>query len=137
MSSGYSVIERTPTVVEYNHVRQSSGLSVKDEVAVERGLAHTLYGVCIEYEGLTIGIGRVIGDGGLVIDVVDLAVTQDHWGKGVGKLIMDALMSYVDAHARPTALICLMTNRAITPFYETYGFKARDAEMLGMVIRKQ
>ena len=137
MSSPYSVIERTPTVVEYNHVRQSSGLSVKDEVAVEQGLAHTLYGVCIEHEGSVVGIGRVIGDGGLFFDVVDLAVTQEHWGKGVGKLIMDALMSYVDAHARPSALICLMANRAITPFYETYGFKARDSDMLGMAIRKE
>ena len=136
MAAGYVIIERTPTVAEYNHVRQSSGLSVKDEVAAERGLAHTLYGVCIEHEGLIVGIGRVIGDGGLFFDVVDLAVTQEHWGKGVGKLIMDALMSYVDAHARPSALICLMANRGIAEFYETYGFKTRDPDMLGMIIRK-
>jgi GNAT superfamily N-acetyltransferase len=136
MSSGYSVIERTPTVDEYNQVRESAGLSVKDEVAAEQGLAHTLYGICIEYEGAVVGIGRVIGDGGLFFDVVDLAVAEGHWGKGVGKLIMDALMSYVDAYARPSSLICLMAHRGISEFYETYGFKARDPDMLGMMIRK-
>ena|ERR1700730_5968781 len=136
MAAQYSVIERTPTVAEYNHVRRSAGLSVKDELAAERGLAHTLYSVCIEYQGLTVGIGRVIGDGGLFFDVVDVAVAREHWGRDVGKLIMDALMSYVDAHARPGSLICLMANPAIAPFYETYGFKARDTDMLGMIIRK-
>jgi GNAT superfamily N-acetyltransferase len=136
MATQYSVIERTPTVAEYNYVRLSAGLGVKDEVAAELGLAGTLYAVCIEVEGNAVGIGRVIGDGGLFFDIVDVAVVAEHWGKGVGKLIMEALMSYVDAHARPSSIVCLMANRGVAPFYEKFGFKARDPDMPGMIIRK-
>jgi GNAT superfamily N-acetyltransferase len=123
-------------VSEYNRVRQAAGLTVKDESAAERGLAHTLFGVCIEHEGVAIGIGRIIGDGGLFFDVVDVAVDEQHWGRGVGKLIMESLMGYIDSHAGPSSLICLMANRGVAPFYEKFGFKARDPEMPGMVIRK-
>jgi len=132
----FVVIERTPTVEEYNHVRQAGGLTVKDKVAAQQGLAHTLFGVCIIYNGATIGIGRVIGDGGLFYDIVDVAVVAEYQKKGVGKLIMDALMRYIDANARPSSLVCLMANKGIASFYERYGFKARDPDMPGMIIRK-
>ncbi|HST51874.1 MAG TPA: GNAT family N-acetyltransferase [Pyrinomonadaceae bacterium] len=136
MTKAYAVVERTPTVEEYNRVRGAAGLSVKNEVAARRGLANTLFGVCVEYDGVAVGIGRVIGDGGLFYDIVDVAVVAEHQKQGVGKLIMDALMSYVDANAPPTSLVCLMSNKGVAPFYERYGFKARDPEMPGMVIRK-
>jgi GNAT superfamily N-acetyltransferase len=136
MDAKYSVVERTPTVAEYNRIRESAGLSVKDELAAEQGLAGTLYAVCIEQDGVAVGIGRVIGDGGLFFDIVDVAVLAEHWRKGVGQSIMAALMTYVDAHARPSSLICLMANRGVAQFYEKFGFKARDPDMPGMIIRK-
>lgn len=136
MSEEYVVVERTPTVEEYNRVRRDAGLGVKDEVAAQRGLANTLYGVCVVYEGAAVGIGRVIGDGGLFYDIVDMAVVEAHQRKGLGKMIMEALLGYIHAHARPTSLICLMANKGVAPFYEKFGFKARDADMPGMIIRK-
>lgn len=136
MNEEYAVVERTPEVVEYNRVRHAAGLSVRDEIAAQHGLANTLYAVCIVHSGRTVGIGRVIGDGGLFYDIVDVAVVAEYQQKGVGKMIMDALMSYIDAHARPTSIVCLMANRGIAPFYEKYGFKARDTDMPGMIIRK-
>jgi hypothetical protein len=51
-------------------------------------------------------------------------------------MIMEALLSYIDRHALPTSLVCLMANRGIAPFYEKFGFIARDPDMPGMVIRK-
>lgn len=88
------------------------------------------------YENSVVGIGRVIGDGGLFFDVVDIAVVESHQKKGVGKMIMDSLMAYLDVNAGPTALICLMANKGVAPFYEKYGFKAREADMPGMFLRK-
>jgi hypothetical protein len=63
MAEAYKVIERTPTVKEYNDVRRAAGLTVKDVIAAERGLANTLFAVCIIHDGTVVGIGRVIGDG--------------------------------------------------------------------------
>lgn len=132
----YTLVERTPSVAEYNRVREAAGLSVKDEVAAQRGLANTLYAVCIMHHGEAVGIGRVIGDGGLFYDIVDIAVVASHQKQGVGKMIMDALMAYVHAHAPASALITLLSNKGVAPFYERYGFKARDADMPAMNIRK-
>src|ERR687883_311331 len=132
----YSVVECTPTVEDYNRVRESAGLTVKDETAARRGLANTLYAVCILSGQEAIGIGRVIGDGGLFYDIVDVAVSREHQGRGLGGMIMEALIKYLDANAPPTSIICLMANRGLAPFYERYGFKARDPDMPGMIIRK-
>jgi len=132
----YQLMERTPTVEDYNRVREAAGLSVKDPVAAERGLANTLFAACVIHEDMVVGIGRVIGDGGLFYDVVDIAVVPEHQKQGVGKLIMTALMKYIDAHALPSSVICLMSNKGLAPFYEKFGFTARDADMPGMMIRK-
>ena len=136
MTERYQVVERIPTVEEYNRVRRAAGLTVKDETAAHRGLSNTLYGVCILHEGEAVGIGRVIGDGGLFYDIVDVAVVAGHQGKGLGEMIMNALMGYLHAHARPSSIICLMANKGVAPFYEKFGFQARDADMPGMIIRK-
>jgi GNAT superfamily N-acetyltransferase len=132
----YTAIERTPTVQEYNDVRMRAGLTTKDELAAERGLRNTLFGICVLHEKQVVAIGRVIGDGGLFYDIVDVAVAAEHQGNGVGKMIMDRLMSYVHANARPSTLVCLMANRGLAPFYEKYGFKIREHDMPGMIIRK-
>jgi len=73
-----------------------------------------------------IAIGRVIGDGGLFHDIVDVAVVPKHQRKGVGDLVMKSLMRYVDENALPTSLVCLMANHGLAPFYEKYGFRARE-----------
>jgi len=132
----YRIVERTPTVQEYNAVRLAAGLTVKDELAAQRGLSKTLFGICIIHDEAVVGIGRVIGDGGLFFDIVDVAVVAEHQRRGVGKMIMDGLMAYIEVNARPSSLVCLMANKGIAPFYEKYGFKAREADMPGMIIRK-
>jgi GNAT superfamily N-acetyltransferase len=128
----YAVIERVPTVAEYCRLRIGAGLTAKDPLAAELGLARTLYGVCIEHRGEAIGMGRVIGDGGVFFDVVDIAVMPNHQKKGLGKAIMDALMSYIRRTARPTAWISLMAGPGVTEFYQRYGFIARGADRPGM-----
>jgi GNAT superfamily N-acetyltransferase len=136
ISMHYKTIERTPTVQEYNAVRLAAGLSVKDELAAQQGLGNTLFGICVVRNEAVVGIGRVIGDGGLFYDIVDVAVVAEHQRKGVGKMIMDGLMGYIDINARPSSLVCLMANKGIAPFYEKYGFKARETDMPGMIIRR-
>lgn len=128
----YAVIERVPTVAEYCKLRIGAGLTAKDQLAAEVGLARTLYSVCIEHRGEAIGMGRVIGDGGVFFDVVDIAVMPNHQKKGLGKAIMDAIMSYIRRTARPTAWISLMAGPGVEAFYKRYGFITRGADRPGM-----
>ena len=97
-------------------------------------MANTLYVVCVvTRDGGRIGL---VTEMRLVYDIVDMVVVEAHQRKGLGKMIMEALLGYIHAHARPTSLICLMANKGVAPFYEKFGFKARDADMPGMIIRK-
>ena len=132
----YTIVERTPTVKEYNDVRLRAGLTVKDEIAAQQGLSNTLFGICVVHNEAVVGIGRVIGDGGLFYDIVDVAVVAEHQQRGVGKMIMNGLMGYIDVNARPSSLVCLMANKGVAPFYERYGFKARETDMPAMIIRR-
>jgi len=132
----YKIIERTPTVKEYNDVRLRAGLTVKDEIAAQQGLSNTLFGICVVHSEVVVGIGRVIGDGGLFYDIVDVAVVAEHQQRGIGKMIMNGLMGYIDVNARPSSLVCLMANKGVAPFYERYGFKARETDMPGMILRR-
>ncbi|HLO01263.1 MAG TPA: hypothetical protein VK208_22585 [Pyrinomonadaceae bacterium] len=43
----YKIIERTPTISEYNDTRRAAGLAVKNERAAQVGLSNTLYAVCV------------------------------------------------------------------------------------------
>lgn len=128
----YSLVERKPTVEEFNGIRQAAGLSIKNQAAAEKGIANSLFSACILFQGKCIGIGRVVGDGGLVFDIVDVAVLPEHQGKGLGKQIMESLMVYIRSNASPTAFISLMTEEKLAEFYQNYKFKVRGPSNPGM-----
>lgn len=130
--SRYRFIERAPGVEDYNRVRAAAGLGVKPESAVRRGLANTLYGVCVEYGGEIIGFGRIIGDGGLFYEVVDVAVLPEHQGTGLGAGIMDRLMVYLRENASAGAFVSLHAGSGVSGLYERYGFAVRPPETPGM-----
>jgi hypothetical protein len=68
--SDYRLVERIPSVEDYNRVRAAAGLGRRNPHAAEIGLANSVFGVCVETEGRIVGIGRIIGDGGLFFEVV-------------------------------------------------------------------
>jgi len=80
-----------------------------------------------------VGIGRVIGDGGLFFEVVDIAVAPEHQKRGLGRTIMDALMSWLTVNAPPTAFVSLIADEVLPGFCERYGFRVRPPEAPGML----
>jgi ribosomal protein S18 acetylase RimI-like enzyme len=113
-------------------VRVAAGLSEKDPEAARIGLANSVYAVRVEIGGEVVGIGRIVGDGALFFEVVDIAVVPEHQGKGLGARVMDALMSYLRSNARPGAFVGLVADPGVCGFYERYGFEVRPEESPGM-----
>ena len=130
--NAYGLVERTPSVEDYNRLRVAAGLNRRDPVAAEAGLPNTLFGVCVESGGRVVGIGRIIGDGGLFFQVVDVAVVPEHQGEGLGAMVMDALLSWLRDNASPNAYVQLVAEEGTTGFYERYGFKVRTPESSGI-----
>lgn len=107
-------------------------MSAKDPEAAKAGLANTVFGVCVEHDGRVVGIGRIVGDGGLFFEIVDIAVLPEHQKKCLGAMVMDALMSWLRANAAPSAFVSLVADPGVSDFYGRYGFEVRPPESPGM-----
>ncbi len=78
----------------------------------------------------TVGMGRVVGDGALNFEIVDIAVDPAHQGKGLGIMIMQSIMDYLDAEAPSGAYITLMAD--VPKPYEKFGFRLSRPKSEGM-----
>ena len=132
----YLVKQQIPGVADYLRIRPAAGLSRKTEEAATIGLKNSLFAVTVFYGAEPVGIGRVVGDGGCFFELVDVAVMPDHQKKGVGKLIMDALLAYIYEHAPKSAYVSLMADHGTPDFYAKFGFtKAEAPHAAGMYLR--
>ena len=132
---GYGLVERDPTVQEYQRLRRAVGWSVMSDEGVAAGLPNALYSVVLERDGEAVGLGRIVGDGGPYFYLQDVIVLAEHRGLGLGATIMDAMMAYLERTAHPGAFVGLMAAVGAVSFYERYGFRRRSEAQPGMFRR--
>lgn len=132
----YSCLHAIPSVETYQQLRLESGLSGKSAEAASIGLSNSLFAVQILYEGIPIGMGRVIGDGGCFFQVVDIAVLKAHQGKGIGKWIMAEIKQFLDQHAPASAYISLIADGQAHLLYRQFGFQEVAPKSIGMAYKK-
>ena len=132
MNEGYVLVERNPTLEEYQRLRGAVGWGDVETKAIEVGLQNSLFSVCVILENEVIGCGRVTGDGGIYFYIQDIIVLPEFQGKRIGRRIMDAIMEYLEAHAHNGAFVGLMAAKGVSKFYERYGFKERPSDAPGM-----
>ena len=132
----YTLKREVPAIADYIGIRLAAGLSRKSEEAARIGLANSLFSVVAYFETKPIGLGRVIGDGGCFFEVTDIAVLPEHQKKGVGDLIMRAIIEYLHEKAPKTAYVSLMADHGTPHFYARYGFSfAEMPKSSGMYLR--
>ena len=115
---------------EYTLIRKISGLSPRPLDAAKAGLPRSCYGVHILWQGTPVGMGRIVGDGALNFDIVDIAVDPDHQGRGLGRQIMEALIAWLDANAFKGAYVTLVAD--VPDLYAKFGFESVRPESEGM-----
>ena len=125
---------RQPTVIEYTRLRNLVGWWEVDENATGKALENSLFSVVSTEHGTVIGLGRIVGDGGLYFYIQDLIVHPEFQAKGLGKILMKELMSYITAKAKSGAFVGLMAAKGLEKYYEQFGFKARDKDAPGMYL---
>ena len=66
-----------------------------------KGLGRELFSVLLEHvpTGEIVGMGRIVGDGGTVFHVCDMAVLPEYQRMGGGSLIMAEIMNFIDREA--------------------------------------
>jgi GNAT superfamily N-acetyltransferase len=130
----FHLIDRLPTVSEYQMLRRAVGWYCVDDKETERGLLNSLYSVCLLHQDQIVGCGRIVGDSGIYYYIQDIIVLPEWQGKGGGRIIMDAVMKYVKDHASHNAFIGLMAAKDVSGFYEKYGFAKRPDDRPGMFV---
>ncbi|WP_445365750.1 GNAT family N-acetyltransferase [Microbulbifer sp. ANSA001] len=130
----YTVVENVAPVEGFLRLREVAGLTPRTRAAAEKGLPNSLYGIHIKIGSQTIAMGRVVGDGALNFEIVDVAVDPKYQGQGLGRLVMRYMMSYLDREAMPSAYITLMAD--VPELYEKFGFKLSSPESEGMYMLK-
>lgn len=135
----YSFHVETPDPETYRRLRAVSGLSPKSEEAARRGLPNTLHAVIARFEGRTIAMGRVVGDGGAFFQIVDMAVEPAHQGQGIGKAIFAALVDWLRETAPDSAYVSLVADGEARHLYAQFGFEPVMPASIGMalVIRRE
>ena len=127
--------ETVPSVEDYCALRRLAGLSPKTAQAAARGLPNTLYAVSF-YEGeRLVAMGRLIGDGGCHLQVVDIAVLPERQGRGLGKAVMQCLSDWLQHNAPASAYVSLLADGQAHRLYAQFGFAPTAPASIGMALR--
>ncbi len=130
---GYELTDDVPSVADYRRLRLESGLAERSAQAAEAGLPNTWAAAIVRDEsGRTVGMGRVIGDGGCFFQVVDMAVSPAHQRRGVGDAILARLLERLRAQAPADAWVSLFADPPGRKLYARHGFVATEPDQVGM-----
>lgn len=112
-------------------------MSDRSRESIERGLPNTTYGVhAVEAgSGAAVGMARIVGDGGSVFHVSDMAVAEPHQGRGIGTAMMDALVAWLRENAPDGTYVDLLAD--VDGFYERWGFEPTAPASRAMEVRTE
>ena len=134
---GYTLLDGPPDVADYLRLRRETGMSPKTEEQAEAGTHGAWAALRVRHDasGETVGMGRVIGDGGWYFHVIDMAVLPEHQRQGLGSAVLEHLLDTIRASAPPGAYVSLMADGPGQPLYARHGFEDRTPRTVGMSLR--
>jgi GNAT superfamily N-acetyltransferase len=124
-----------PAPAEYCALRCAAGLSAMDETAAATGLAASWCAVSLRLGRELVAMGRIVGDGALFLQVVDVAVRPDWQRRGLGRRVMAALMDEARRRAPRGVVVTLLADGEACRLYEQFGFRLSAPRSQGMLLR--
>ena len=117
------------TAEQFNILIESVGWGHRLIEQVESALKNSLYTVCIIEGNKVIAMARMIGDNSMSYFIKDVVVIQEYQGKGVGKLIINDILSYIKERTPKDWKVSveLMSASGKEAFYEKFGFHKRPS----------
>jgi ribosomal protein S18 acetylase RimI-like enzyme len=137
LREGYRLIESAPRVDDYLELRKRSGLSLKTREQAVAALPGSWAAchVLDEAIGETVGMGRVLGDGGWYFHIVDMAVLPGHQRRGLGDAMLRSLVERIRADAPRGAYVNLLADPPGRRLYARHGFAETAPGSIGMALR--
>jgi GNAT superfamily N-acetyltransferase len=134
--AGYDLRPGAPTVDEYMRLRAESGLTPRTREQSVLALPGS-WAACHAVDmasGETVGMGRLIGDGGWYFHIVDMAVLPAHQRRGIGTWALTWLLDQIREAAPPDAFVSLMADPPGRRLYASHGFTERRDLSIGMAM---
>jgi GNAT superfamily N-acetyltransferase len=128
-----SISYNPPNKAEYYELFESTGWNGEYKLSpglLYETLVNSWFLVSVYNDTKLIGFGRVISDGVLHALIVDLIVAPEFQKCGIGKLILNELVSKCKSSAIPD--IQLFCAKGKEGFYLKQGFKSRPTDAPGM-----
>jgi GNAT superfamily N-acetyltransferase len=116
------IILRKPSAEDYARLRKAAGWPVPALLACEEALRNSVFGVIAVADAKVVGMARVVGDGALWNYVQDLIVQPKYQRQGVGRRLMEALLTELTRRAAPGSDVALISAPKAVRFYEHFGF---------------
>lgn len=126
-------ITNTITPEEYLEMRTSVGWSIFPLEQAAGGLNHTAHICCLRKNGVPVAMGRMLWDHGYTAYVSDIIVRPEFQGKGLGREVMNDLISYIKSVMKPgyRIMMSLKGAKGKEGFYKKFGFIERPNEDFG------
>jgi GNAT superfamily N-acetyltransferase len=133
---GYALRPGVPTTTDYVRLRRESGLTPRTAEQADRALRGSWAGCHVVHldDGATVGMGRLIGDGGWYFHVVDMAVLPAHQRRGLGDWVLGWLLDRIREEAPPDAFVSLMADPPGRRLYARHGFTENRDASIGMAM---
>ena len=127
------ILENIDNVEDYNYLFDIVGWGSYPVEISKKALSNNIYSVSIYDNDNIIGYGRLIGDGIIFLYIHDIMVKPEYQGKGIGKTIMQKLLSKVEELRKenPDLLLYLGASKGKEDFYRKCGFITREEAGLG------
>lgn len=137
LPEGYTLQPEPPSVDTFIELRDAAGMPPRSRGGVERGLPNSLFAVTVVRDSTDepVGMGRVVGDGGTVYQISDIAVHPDHQGRSIGTAIMTVIDDWITETAPPNAYVNLFAD--VNGFYDRFGYEETRPASTGMFRRTE
>jgi GNAT superfamily N-acetyltransferase len=134
--AGYVLQRHRPTPTDYVRLRQEAGLTPRTLEQAQQALPGSWAAchVVAEADGATVGMGRLIGDGGWYFHVVDMAVLPAHQRLGIGDWVLTWLLDQIRERAPQDAFVSLLADPPGRRLYARHGFTEDRSLSIGMAM---
>ena len=123
----------TFSVEDYAFLRASAGWRALHPEQAKAGIDGSAFLVAALDGEKTVGIARLIWDGGYGALIKDVLVLPEYQGKGIGKEMVKRILGFLENQLKPGYGIAvdLMAAKGKEGFYEQFGFASHPNEHRG------
>lgn len=111
----------------YRILRKAVGWKEIEPTQAQTGINNSSYLVAALDNDKTVGMARLVSDGGYVAIICDVIVLPEYQGKGIGKCMVKKIINYIEHNLKEgqTVMVNLMAAKGRESFYSQFGFIKR------------